>query len=72
QHVEIVIRFEEQTVASTEMPDDGIVREMTSSVIDRLGARLEFGIARQYEPTGIFEITRRAARKTPTAQMSLF
>jgi phosphoribosyl 1,2-cyclic phosphodiesterase len=51
---------------------ESIVREMTTSVIDRLGARIEFGIARQYEPTGLFEITRRAARKTPPAQMSLF
>ena len=51
---------------------ESIVREMTAAVVDRLGARLEVGIARQYEPTGVFEITRRTARKTPPAQMSLF
>ena len=51
---------------------ESIVREMTSSVIDRMGMRLEVGIAKQYEPTGIFEITRKHARKTPPAQMSLF
>jgi phosphoribosyl 1,2-cyclic phosphodiesterase len=51
---------------------EAIVREMTSSVVDRLGARLEIGIARQFEPTGIFEITRKSARKTPPAQMALF
>jgi phosphoribosyl 1,2-cyclic phosphodiesterase len=51
---------------------ESIVREMTSALVDRLGAKVEVGIAKQYEPTGIFEITRKHARKTPPAQMSLF
>lgn len=51
---------------------ESIVREMTNALIDRLGARLEIGIARQFEPTGVFEITRKSARRTPPAQMALF
>lgn len=54
---------------------ESIVREMAASLLKRTGAQLELGIARQFEPTGIFEIARRGRpRLTPPAQtqMALF
>ncbi len=55
---------------------ESIVREMAAALLDRQGARLDLGIARQFEPTGVFAIERRAAprpaRIAPFAQMPLF
>lgn len=50
-----------------------IVEDMAARVIARTGAKLDLGIARQFEPTGIFEVARRGAARRPAAgQMSLF
>lgn len=55
---------------------ESIVREMAMALLDRSGARLEFAIAKQHEPTGVFEIARRPAPVTTArsmlAQMPLF
>lgn len=55
---------------------ESIVRQLTSRMIAQTGAQLELSIAKQFEPTGIFNITRRAPRRPPVpprfAQMALF
>lgn len=54
---------------------EAIVREMATALIDRNGVQLELSIARQFEATGTFEITRkRAPRLAPptNTQMALF
>ncbi|HUP45259.1 MAG TPA: MBL fold metallo-hydrolase [Thermoanaerobaculia bacterium] len=55
---------------------ESIVRDMAARLLQRNGVQLELGIARQYEPTGVFEIARkRAPRVTPAtrhSQMPLF
>lgn len=55
---------------------EAIVREMASAVLHRTGAQLELAIAKQYEPTGTFEIARRARPRPAVpprfAQMALF
>ncbi len=55
---------------------ESIVREMASALVDRNGIQLELTIAKQYEPTGLFEITRRHHRHRGAApaqtQMALF
>ena len=56
---------------------ESIVRDMASRLLQRHGLQLELGIARQFEPTGIFEIARRRGpRVTPArpgqAQLALF
>ncbi len=54
---------------------ESIVREMATALLDRTGAQIDLGIAKQFEPTGIFQIARRA-RPRPIgrahAQMALF
>lgn len=55
---------------------ESIVRDMASRLLTRTGVQLELGIARQFEPTGVFEIRRRGPR-APLApplytQMALF
>ena len=55
---------------------ESIVKDMATRLMTRLGAQLELGIAKQSEPTGRFEVTRRAPRRTmiPASgvQMALF
>jgi phosphoribosyl 1,2-cyclic phosphodiesterase len=54
---------------------ESIVRDMAGRLLRRTGAQLELGIARQFEPTGIFEVARRGRpRMTPAphSQMALF
>jgi phosphoribosyl 1,2-cyclic phosphodiesterase len=51
---------------------ESIVRDMCTRLLRRTGASIEFAIARQFEPTGIFDVARRRARVTPVGQMSLF
>ncbi len=55
---------------------ESIVREMATAMLDRSGAQLELAIAKQFEPTGVFEIARRAPARPATpprfAQMALF
>jgi phosphoribosyl 1,2-cyclic phosphodiesterase len=51
---------------------ESIVRDMCTRLLRRTGASIEFAIARQFEPTGLFEVARRKARVSPVGQMSLF
>jgi phosphoribosyl 1,2-cyclic phosphodiesterase len=54
---------------------ESIVREMASALLDGSGAQLELGIAKQFEPTGVFEVARRARPRQSRAihpQMALF
>lgn len=54
---------------------ESIVREMATSLIDRNGAQLELAIAKQFEPTGVFEVARRSRARVapvPFKQMALF
>ncbi len=55
---------------------ESIVRDMAGRLVARTGAQLELGIARQFEATGIFEVTRRGPRRPPIparyTQMALF
>lgn len=53
-----------------------IVRDMAAALLDRNGVQLEFGIASQFEATGVFEIARRRPPRPATparyTQMALF
>src|SRR5688572_1615141 len=56
---------------------ESIVRDMAARLLKKHGVQLELGIARQFEPTGVFEIARRRApRMTPplsqNRQLALF
>ena len=51
---------------------ESIVADMCTRLLRRTGASLEFSIAKQFEPTGLFDIARRRPRTTPPGQMSLF
>ena len=55
---------------------EAIVRDMASGLLDRLGVQLELSIAKQFEATGMFELSRRRpARshvKAVNTQMALF
>jgi len=51
---------------------ESIVRDMCSRLLRRTGASLEFSIAKQFEPTGLFDVARRRQRAGPAGQMSLF
>ena len=54
-----------------------IVRDMAARLVAKTGAQLELGIAKQFEPTGVFNISRRrsvarAVKVTSGVQMALF
>ncbi len=54
---------------------ESIVRDLAARLLERNGVQLELGIARQAQPTGVFEIRRRGPRRAMMpggAQMSLF
>jgi len=54
---------------------ESIVRDMANRVLARTGAQLELGIAKQFEPTGVFKISRRSPRASVVprgVQMALF
>jgi phosphoribosyl 1,2-cyclic phosphodiesterase len=51
---------------------ESIVRDMCTALLNRTGASIDFSIARQFEPTGLFELHRRSARRAVAGQMSLF
>lgn len=51
---------------------ESIVREMCTRLLRRTGASVEFAIAKQFEPTGIFDVARRRERTPLPGQMSLF
>jgi phosphoribosyl 1,2-cyclic phosphodiesterase len=54
--------------------DESIVRDMTTKMIDRMGAQLELAIAKQEMPTKRFDIRRRSVQRavTTSMQFSLF
>jgi hypothetical protein len=45
---------------------------MCTALLNRTGASIDFSIARQFEPTGLFDLQRRSARRAVAGQMSLF
>jgi phosphoribosyl 1,2-cyclic phosphodiesterase len=51
---------------------ESIVREMCTRLLRRTGASIDFAIARQFEPTGLFNVARQQPRVPPPGQMSLF
>lgn len=51
---------------------ESIVRDMCTQLLRRTGASVEFAIAQQFVPTGLFDIARRRERKPMPGQMSLF
>ncbi|HEX8171112.1 MAG TPA: MBL fold metallo-hydrolase [Thermoanaerobaculia bacterium] len=51
---------------------ESIVREMCTRLLNRTGASVDFAIARQFEPTGVFDVARRRERKPMPGQMALF
>ena len=51
---------------------ESIVRDMCTRLLRRTGASIEFSIAKQFEPTGLFDIARRRPRSAPAGQMALF
>ena len=51
---------------------ESIVRDMCSRLLRRTGASIDFAIARQFEPTGVFDVARRRPRTPPPGQLSLF
>jgi phosphoribosyl 1,2-cyclic phosphodiesterase len=52
--------------------NESIVRDMCTRLLNRTGASVEFAIARQFEPTGVFDVARRRTRSAPPGQMALF
>lgn len=52
--------------------NESIVREMCTRLLRRTGASIDFSIAKQFEPTGLFDVARRRERVAPAGQMSLF
>jgi phosphoribosyl 1,2-cyclic phosphodiesterase len=51
---------------------ESIVRDMCTRLLRRTGASIDFAIARQFEPTGLFDVARRRPRTPMPGQMSLF
>jgi phosphoribosyl 1,2-cyclic phosphodiesterase len=55
---------------------ESIVRDLAMRLLQRNGVQLELGIAKQFQPTGIFDIRRRGGTRRATlpsgAQMALF
>jgi phosphoribosyl 1,2-cyclic phosphodiesterase len=51
---------------------ESIVRDMCTRLLRRTGASIDFAIAKQFEPTGVFDVARRRERKAAVGQMSLF
>jgi hypothetical protein len=52
-----------------------IVRDLAARLVQRNGVQLQLAIAKQFEPTGVFDIKRRGPRRTmmPSGgQMALF
>lgn len=51
---------------------ESIVRDMCTRLLRRTGATIDFAIARQSEPTGIFDVARRRPRTPSPGQLPLF
>jgi len=51
---------------------ESIVRDMCTRLLRRTGASIDFAIAQQFQPTGLFDVARRRPRVPPPGQMSLF
>ncbi len=49
-----------------------IVREMCTRLLNRTGASIEFSIAKQFVPTGVFDVARKRPRTPAPGQMALF
>jgi phosphoribosyl 1,2-cyclic phosphodiesterase len=50
---------------------ESIVRDMATRLLRRTGARIELAVAKQFEPTGIFQLSRKPAAPPP-GQLALF
>lgn len=51
---------------------ESIVRDMCSRLLKRTGASIEFAVAQQFEPTGLFDVARQRTRISPKGQLTLF
>ncbi len=51
---------------------ESIVRDMCTRLLRRTGASIDFAIAQQFAPTGLFDIARTRPRSAPAGQMALF
>ncbi|HUP60191.1 MAG TPA: MBL fold metallo-hydrolase [Thermoanaerobaculia bacterium] len=51
---------------------ESIVRDMCTRLLRRTGASIDLAIARQFEPTGLFDVARRRERRALPGQMALF
>ena len=51
---------------------ESIVRDMCTRLLRRTGASIDFAIAKQFEPTGVFDVARRRERTPMPGQMALF
>lgn len=51
---------------------ESIVRDMCTRLLRRTGASIDFAIAKQFEPTGLFDVARRRERTPMPGQLSLF
>jgi phosphoribosyl 1,2-cyclic phosphodiesterase len=51
---------------------ESIVRDMCSRLLRRTGASIDFAIAKQFEPTGLFDVARQKPRVPPPGQLALF
>lgn len=51
---------------------ESIVRDMCTRLLNRTGASIEFAVAQQFTPTGLFDVARQRARISPQGQLALF
>jgi phosphoribosyl 1,2-cyclic phosphodiesterase len=51
---------------------ESIVRDMCTRLLRRTGASIDFAIAKQFEPTGLFDVARKRPRTPLPGQLSLF
>jgi phosphoribosyl 1,2-cyclic phosphodiesterase len=51
---------------------ESIVRDMCTRLLQRTGASIEFSIAKQFTPTGIFDVARKRPRTPAPGQLTLF
>jgi phosphoribosyl 1,2-cyclic phosphodiesterase len=51
---------------------ESIVRDMCNRLLRRTGASIDFAIAKQFEPTGLFDVARTRQRTPMPGQLSLF
>lgn len=51
---------------------ESIVRDMCTRLLNRTGASVEFAIAKQFEPTGVFDVARKRTKPALGGQLTLF